>query len=47
MRGEFLAVTFSWEIIGPGPKFGCRLVVVVVRVEQYAPRDDGELQGVI
>lgn len=24
MRGEFLAVTFSWEMIGPAPKFGCR-----------------------
>lgn len=23
MRGEFLAVTFSWEMIGPAPKFGC------------------------
>lgn len=30
MRGEFLAVTFSWEMIGPVPKFS----LVVVRPEE-------------
>lgn len=28
MCGEFLAVTFSWEIIGPAEKFGESLIIV-------------------
>lgn len=28
MRGEFLAVTFSWEMIGPTPKFAFILSAV-------------------
>lgn len=28
MRGEFLSVTFSWEIAGPAPKFSQSVVVV-------------------
>lgn len=28
MRGEFLTVTFSWEIAGPAPKFSQSVVVV-------------------
>lgn len=49
MRGEFLAVTFSWEMTGPRPKFGfyhseTRGVRTGVSVKQY--KHDGGLKDV-
>ncbi len=45
LRGEFLAVTFSWGMIGQAPRLGCSLIVVS-ETRRFRPLFNNQATGI-